>query len=262
MKVAQALKYQALILEIFWGDFMITATYLINCMPTRILEGQTPFEMLCGRQTMIDHLRVVGCLCYVATVGLGDKIDPCALPYVFMGYSSLQKGYQVMEISSGCFFASRDVVFHEDVFPFETIVSSSQPIASSSSHELLLSEDDLLRDPQYILMTLGLIGPANPDSLNATSESPTSYEEHHSSYSSMASPSPLAIESFLAIPKETITHSTTSMLWTFYLPFQMDQRLYMFDVGFSKYTLPGVLVWFFGQLSPEHACCIGRISKE
>lgn len=184
---------------------MITATYLINCMPTRILEGQTPFEMLCGRQTMIDHLRVVGCLCYVATVGLGDKIDPCALPYVFMGYSSLQKGYQVMEISSGCFFASRDVVFHEDVFPFETIVSSSQPIASSSSHELLLLEDDLLRDPQYILMTLGLVGPANPDSLNATSESPTSYEEHHSSYSSMASPSPLAIESFLAILKETIT---------------------------------------------------------
>jgi len=78
LEVARALKYQASILEDFWGYCVVTTAYLINCMPTRILNGKTPFEMLYKKQPINDHFRVFVHLCYATNVGFLDKMGPHA----------------------------------------------------------------------------------------------------------------------------------------------------------------------------------------
>jgi len=35
------------------------------------------------------------------------------------------KGYKLYEIATEKFFLSRDIMFHEDVFPFHSIISSN-----------------------------------------------------------------------------------------------------------------------------------------
>lgn len=96
LEVAKAHKHQANIPIKFWGDCVITATYPINLMPTRVLSGITPYERLFGKTPDTTHLRVFNCLCYSAVISSRDKFGPRATKCIFMGYLMLQKAIVYM----------------------------------------------------------------------------------------------------------------------------------------------------------------------
>nr|GEV20505.1 hypothetical protein [Tanacetum cinerariifolium] len=50
----------------FWGDCILTATYLSNKMPVKALDWKSPFEKLHGKLPTYDYLKVIGCLCHAA----------------------------------------------------------------------------------------------------------------------------------------------------------------------------------------------------
>ncbi|XP_019235677.1 PREDICTED: uncharacterized protein LOC109216004 [Nicotiana attenuata] len=86
-------------------DYRRTAVYLINKLPTTVLNGKSPYEKLYGRQPKVDHLRVFGCLCYASTLPSGDKFAARAKKSLFIGYSKVYKGYRLYDLESNRFFA-------------------------------------------------------------------------------------------------------------------------------------------------------------
>jgi hypothetical protein len=60
---------------------------------------------------------------------------------VFLGYSSHHKGYKCFHPETGRIFVSRDVIFHEEVFPFSHAKTNSKsfPTETSSSNPVSVS---------------------------------------------------------------------------------------------------------------------------
>ncbi|KAL2235354.1 UNVERIFIED_CONTAM: hypothetical protein Sindi_1267600 [Sesamum indicum] len=65
------------------------------------------------------HLRTFGCLCFAANVNpFKRKFEPRAVRCVFLGYAQGRKGYKVMSLDTNEIFVTRDIIFHEQNFPF------------------------------------------------------------------------------------------------------------------------------------------------
>ena len=99
----------------YWGEAILTATYLANRHPTTALDGVTPLEAWTGRKPDIHHLRVFGCDAYVLIpkekrTKLDDKTMKCRM----LGYCSESKCYRLLDPGTNKVIRSRDVVFNED----------------------------------------------------------------------------------------------------------------------------------------------------
>jgi hypothetical protein len=66
----------------------MTATYLMNMMPTRVLDYKTPLECLIGKNTYVVPPKVFGRSCFGKDYRpSASKLDPRALKCIFAGYS-------------------------------------------------------------------------------------------------------------------------------------------------------------------------------
>lgn len=147
---------------------MLTTTYLINRFPTKILKNRTPYEVLFGQAPSYQILKPFGCLCYASTLVVHrTKLDPRLVKYVFLGYPFGKKGYKLLNLQTKNNFISKDVIFHETIFPFmhqehSSIFSVTSPLptqdlSSSSipiSVPLKSSSISSPSSPQYSHSTL------------------------------------------------------------------------------------------------------------
>ncbi|KAM0029215.1 putative RNA-directed DNA polymerase [Helianthus debilis subsp. tardiflorus] len=119
LETARALKVEAKLPIRFWGECILTATYIINRLPSKVIGGKTPFELLYGEKPSYDHMRIFGCMAYYRSIeAKSDKFEIRGKPGVFMGYPNGTKGYKIYDPNSGKIVISRDVTFAEKVFPF------------------------------------------------------------------------------------------------------------------------------------------------
>jgi hypothetical protein len=66
-------------------------------------------------------LKIFGCACWPHLRPYNKhKLSFRSKPCVFIGYSSLHKGYKCLDIDTGRVYISRDVIFDEAIFPFST----------------------------------------------------------------------------------------------------------------------------------------------
>ena len=88
-------------------------------MPFHVLSNKTPFEALYHKVPSYSHLGTCGCLCYGSTLTRRrDKFSPRAIRSIFFGYPPCYKSYKMLNLDTNASYISRDVVFHEALFPF------------------------------------------------------------------------------------------------------------------------------------------------
>eukprot|EP00261_Vitis_vinifera_P033501 XP_019074744.1 PREDICTED: uncharacterized protein LOC100253049 isoform X2 [Vitis vinifera] len=144
LQVARALKFHAQVPTQFWGECALTAVHIINRLPSPILSFKTPFELLYSKPPSYSHLRVFGCLAYATNVHTSHKFDYRAMPSIFIGYPVGQKAYKLFDLSTKKVFTSRDVKFHEDIFPYVSLKpNSTLPSLTHNSGPIPLVAHDI-----------------------------------------------------------------------------------------------------------------------
>jgi histone deacetylase 1/2 len=126
----------------YWNDSFSTAYFLINRLPSRTIDMQTPLQHLLHETPDYTLFKVFGCACWPHIRQYNNhKLDFRSKKCVFLGYSSLNKGYKCLHVPSNGVYISRDVIFDELVFPFANLPTSHNPPIMESS---LLSADQFM----------------------------------------------------------------------------------------------------------------------
>ena len=184
----------------FWLYAFHIATYLINRLPTKVLQFQSPFQVLFNKIQNYHHLKVFGYLCY-PYLRSHNKHKLCyrSSPCVFLGYSPTHKGYMCFDSNSNSIYITRPVKFHETKFPFQQTVNTSS--ASSSSQ--------FTSTPALLPIPLSIPPTQTSQSSVPTSQSPHLSNSAHSYHSSHNSTSLLPILDPILVP---FTASSSSSL--------------------------------------------------
>ncbi|MFS8013529.1 putative RNA-directed DNA polymerase [Helianthus anomalus] len=100
LNLARSLLFQSGIPLSFWSDCVLTAVYLVNRLPSSVLLGKSPYELMFGFKPSFAHLRVFGCLCFSTVLNVIDKFSFNSEKCVLIGYSNVKKGYKLWSLDN------------------------------------------------------------------------------------------------------------------------------------------------------------------
>nr|GEV99201.1 ribonuclease H-like domain-containing protein [Tanacetum cinerariifolium] len=102
-----------------WSECVLTATYLINKLPTSVLNGKSSYDLVYDKPPSLNHLRSFSCLAYATILNSHAKFGSRSKKCVLVGNSNSKKGYKLWSLDNKQIIYSRDVKFFEDIFPFK-----------------------------------------------------------------------------------------------------------------------------------------------
>ncbi|CAK9800989.1 Copia protein [Anthophora plagiata] len=98
--------------KVFWGEAVLTATYLINLTPTKALKvNKTPFELWHSKKPKLKYLKIFGSTVYVHNKIRKTKFDEKSWKGILLGYEP--NGYKVWDVKNGKLGVVRDVIVDE-----------------------------------------------------------------------------------------------------------------------------------------------------
>ncbi|KAJ9542010.1 LOW QUALITY PROTEIN: hypothetical protein OSB04_028516 [Centaurea solstitialis] len=118
LEITRALLIESQVPKSFWPEALVTAVYLINRLPTKILKSKTPLQTLTEYTKPPSVLtlepRIFGCTVFVhIPKSYRSKIDPCAEKCVLVGYGITQIGYRCYNPKTQHMFTTMNCDFLE-----------------------------------------------------------------------------------------------------------------------------------------------------
>ena len=104
---------------------------LINLLPTTTLGLLSPWYKLYGQHLDLSSLKNFGCACYPFLKPYNKhKLNHRTTECIFLGYSTVSKGYLCLDLLTNKLYTCRHVLFNETRFPFSfatSFVSAPNP---------------------------------------------------------------------------------------------------------------------------------------
>ncbi|RVW39236.1 Retrovirus-related Pol polyprotein from transposon TNT 1-94 [Vitis vinifera] len=200
LETARAFLLGAHVPSRYWDDAIATAVYILNRMPSKVLQFKTPLQVLSEHVSLPTVVllppQIFGCVAFVHLhKNQRTKLDSCAVWCIFVGYATRQKGYRCYHPTTKRTYVTMDVTFLESETFFSSSVSTSSlqgeirdeelnwwtwqgfednPVQMSDGNEAVISEE-----MRY-----------NPDIIQeaASESSEAENEEPHSSVPEVPSP--------------------------------------------------------------------------
>lgn len=121
---------------LYWPYAMRYVVYLLNHLPTKILYGLSPFELLFNTPSIYEYLKALGCQYFPCLHAYNKhKLESRSLACIFLNYCSNQRGYLCIYFATSKVYYGRHVVFNECNFSFLIFSSSvSNPTCDSPTH--------------------------------------------------------------------------------------------------------------------------------
>ncbi|GJY37100.1 ribonuclease H-like domain-containing protein [Tanacetum coccineum] len=135
-----------------WGPYKVTSS---EGLPSSVLNGKSPFEMIYNTKPNLSKLRVFGCLCFATVLNNHDKLGSRSEKCIMMGYSSVKKGYRLYSLDKHQFIYSRDVKFFETVFPFKDSNLNNSGIDADISDHFHATQDEQVTTLEENIMSKG-----------------------------------------------------------------------------------------------------------
>ncbi|KAJ0846072.1 putative RNA-directed DNA polymerase [Helianthus annuus] len=125
LEITRALMIESQVPKSFWPEALVTATYLVNRLPTRALNLKTPIQTLSKFHKPPSILtlepRVFGCSVFVHLPKTErSKLDACAEKCVFVGYGINQHGYRCYNPKTRHMYTTMNCDFLETEYFYNT----------------------------------------------------------------------------------------------------------------------------------------------
>ena len=116
----------------FWWESFHTTSFLINRLPTHVLNNISPFTKVHGRQPDYQFLKLFGCACYPFLRPYSKhKFNFHTQKCIMIGYSPIHKSYKCLTPTRKIYIA-RHVRFNEFEFSFYEFFPSHKPVQNVS----------------------------------------------------------------------------------------------------------------------------------
>ncbi|KAJ0858060.1 putative RNA-directed DNA polymerase [Helianthus annuus] len=157
-------------------------------LPSSVLLGKSPYELMFGFKPSFTHFRVFGCLCFSTILNDSDKLSYNAEKCILIGYSNVKKGYKLWSLDNKKEFYSRDVKFYETVFPYKSSSLINQDVCLTEklnhlnffdSVEVLTTKPVIPNDEEGSNQTHEVTG-EDQQPIPSTSATPNSADQQHS----------------------------------------------------------------------------------
>ena len=152
LEIVRALLFHMHVPKHFWADVVSTACFLINRIPSSVLNWDTLYHIFFPNKPLFPiEPQIFGCTCFVLDVRLQvSKLDHKSLKCIFLGYSWVQNGYRCYYPSLRRYLVSANVKFFEKV-----------PFSSPPTHTSQEKANELL-----VYTIASLVAPSVPASVN------------------------------------------------------------------------------------------------
>jgi hypothetical protein len=157
METSLTLMFHARLPIFFWVEAFFIAVFLINRLPSPSLSGKTPYVLLFGQKPDYSMLHTFMCLCFPYLRDSPHKLFPKSAPCVFLGYSTLHKGFRCFDRQTRRVYVSRHVKFFEIVFPY--IDGSVLNMSSTNDYNIFSECAECVSNPSVSVPSDSVISP-------------------------------------------------------------------------------------------------------